>query len=67
MTTVCQIFGDNCGKMHVFAGRIQIWDIFHLFCLTKKVNLTGEITILPQIYDTAAAISEGVRHFAGRD
>ena len=65
VTTVCQIFGDNCGKMHVFAGRIQIWDIFHLFCLTKKVNLTGEITILPQIYDTAAAISEGVRHFAG--
>ena len=65
VTTACQIFGDNCGKMQVFAGRIQIWDIFHLFCLTKKVNLTGEITILPQIYDTAAAISEGVRHFAG--
>lgn len=65
VTTVCQISGDNCGKMHVFAGRIRIWDIFHLFCLTKKVNLTGEITILPQIYDTAAAISAGVRHFAG--
>ena len=45
VTTVCQISGDNCGKMHVFAGRIRIWDIFHLFCLTKKVNLTGEITI----------------------
>lgn len=65
VTTEYRIFGENCGKMQVLAGRIQIWDIFHLFCLTKKVNLTGEITILPQIYDTTVTVSEGVRHFAG--
>ena len=62
---VYDIYGCHCGKVKIVIDRIRMKDIFGIFSLNKKVNLTKEITFLPEIYETMVEVSEGVRHFAG--
>lgn len=65
MMDAYEITGYTCDKLQIVIDRIRIWDIFHMFYLTKKVNLIREVVILPQIYETEVIVSERVRHFMG--
>lgn len=62
---IYDIYGYHCGKVKIAIDSVRMKDIFGIFSLNKKINLTKEITFLPKIYETMVEVSEGVRHFAG--
>lgn len=62
---IYEISRDSCGRLRIEINRIRLWDYFHFFSLNKKLNLSEEITFLPQIYETVVTVCEATRHFAG--